>query len=54
MTNVEARVRYADGVLDLEELHGQMPQPKDPKAAGKFDGNARVQVVPAGRIAGFA
>lgn len=50
MTNVEAKVRYTDGLLDLEELRGQMPQMKDEKTAGKFNGNARVQVVPQGDL----
>ncbi|MHB1424419.1 MAG: hypothetical protein ACYC3I_14705 [Gemmataceae bacterium] len=57
MTNVEAKVRYANGVLDLENLNGQMPSSKDgPPAAsgnekaGKFDGNARVEVVPRGDL----
>ncbi len=50
MTNVEARVRYADGVLELNELRGQMPRPKEPRTVGKFDGSARVQVVPQGDL----
>ncbi|HEY7158042.1 MAG TPA: DUF3971 domain-containing protein [Gemmataceae bacterium] len=50
MTDVTARVRYLNGVLDLEELRGKMPHPKDPKTAGQFDGNARVQVAPRGDL----
>jgi hypothetical protein len=50
MTNVEAKARYADGVLDLEDLHGQVPRPKEPQTSGKFEGNARVQVVPQGDL----
>ncbi|HWG42938.1 MAG TPA: hypothetical protein VN688_09145 [Gemmataceae bacterium] len=50
MTTVEAQVRYADGVLDLEDLRGQMPQPKDPKTVGKFEGSARVEVIPQGDV----
>jgi hypothetical protein len=50
MTDVTARVRYDNGVLDLEELHGHLPRPKDPKKAGKFDGDARAQVVPQGDL----
>jgi translocation and assembly module TamB len=57
MTNVEAKVRYTDGVLDLENLSGQMPAAKECSQAepgneksGKFDGNARVEVVPRGDL----
>jgi translocation and assembly module TamB len=50
MTDVAARVRYAKGVLDLEELKGQVPRPKDPKTTGKFEGSAHVQVVPQGDL----
>lgn len=55
MTNVEAKVRYANGVLDLENLNGQMPSPATPRPvggeeAGKFDGNARIEVVPRGDL----
>lgn len=50
MTNVEAKVRYANGVLDLENLSGQMPQANEVKSVGKFDGNARVEVVPRGDL----
>jgi translocation and assembly module TamB len=50
MTNVEAKVRYADGVLDLESLSGQIPSAKDTKSAGKFSGDARVEVVPRGDL----
>ncbi len=50
MTNVDARVRYANGVLDLEKLHGQVPQPKDPKSTGTFDGSSHVQIVPQGDL----
>jgi hypothetical protein len=51
LTDVEARVRYANGVLDLEDLHARMPQAKeaiDAQTAGKLDGKASVQVVPRG------
>ncbi|HEY7313884.1 MAG TPA: YdbH domain-containing protein [Gemmataceae bacterium] len=50
MTDVEARVRYADGLLELQELRGRMPRPKDPKTTGKFNGDARVQIVPQGDL----
>jgi hypothetical protein len=50
MTDVEAKARYADGVLDLEQLRGRMPPPKDSKAAGTFEGDAHVQVVPQGEL----
>ncbi|MGH7225590.1 MAG: hypothetical protein ACRELF_20425, partial [Gemmataceae bacterium] len=50
MTNVEAEVRYLNGVLDLENLRGQMPASNDAKTVGKFAGNARVQVVPRGDL----
>jgi translocation and assembly module TamB len=56
MTNVEAKVRYANGVLDLEQLNGQMPGTKERSQAGfgkemgKFDGHARVEVVPRGDL----
>jgi hypothetical protein len=50
MTNVETKVRYAEGVLDLDNLKGEMPDPKDAKTMGKFTGDARVQVVPRGDL----
>jgi translocation and assembly module TamB len=54
MTNVEAKVRYTNGVLDLENLSGQMPSPSSRpvggEGAGKFDGNARIEVVPRGDL----
>jgi translocation and assembly module TamB len=57
MTNVEAKVRYANGVLDLENLSGRMPAANDRSHAergnedsGKFDGSARVEVVPRGDL----
>ncbi|HTU89746.1 MAG TPA: hypothetical protein VMF69_06600, partial [Gemmataceae bacterium] len=52
MTNVEAKVRYANGVLDLENLSGKMPAARERSQAepGKFDGNARVEVVPRGDL----
>ena len=50
MANVEAQVRYANGVLDLQSLHGQMPAPNKAKSTGKFNGDARVQVVPSGDL----
>src|SRR5262249_44716088 len=42
--------RYVDGVLDLEKLRGEMPHPRDSKTAGRFDGDARVQVAPQGDL----
>jgi hypothetical protein len=50
MTDVKARVRYANGVLDLQGLQGRVPQPKAPKMAGEFEGSAHVQVVPQGDL----
>ncbi|HTU18144.1 MAG TPA: AsmA-like C-terminal region-containing protein [Gemmataceae bacterium] len=50
MANVEAQVRYANGVLDLQNLHGQMPEPGVAKTTGKFSGDARVQVAPRGDV----
>lgn len=50
MTNVEAKVRYTEGVLNLESLKGEMPAAKHSKTPGKIDGNARVQVVPSGDL----
>jgi hypothetical protein len=50
MTQMEARVRYAEGVLHIEELRGQMPQPGLSKMDGTFAGSARVEVVPQGDL----
>jgi translocation and assembly module TamB len=57
MRNVEAKVRYVNGVLDLENLSGRMPGTNERSHAergnersGKFDGNARVEVVPSGDL----
>ncbi len=50
MSNVETKVRYTNGVLDLEDLKGQMPATKDAKSPGNFDGNVRVQLVPRGDL----
>jgi hypothetical protein len=60
MTNAEARVRYADGVLQLENFHGQLPQPhpaspasrerERPEQPGQFNGKASVEVVPSGDV----
>jgi translocation and assembly module TamB len=50
MSNVEAKVRYADGVLDLEKLSGQIPSAKEVKTFGNVKGNARVEVVPRGAL----
>ncbi len=50
MTNVEAKVRYLNGILNLDNLKGQIPSPKDTQTAGKIDGNVRVEVVPRGDL----
>ncbi|HEY7326112.1 MAG TPA: hypothetical protein VH592_00625 [Gemmataceae bacterium] len=50
MTNVETRVCYTNGVLDLEKLSGQMPSATDSKSIGKFSGDAHVEVVPRGDL----
>jgi hypothetical protein len=53
LDKVTARVDYADGVLDLQELTGEMPAPKKgnlPRPPGTFRGTARVQVVPQGEL----
>ncbi len=53
MADVKAKVHYANGVLDLEDLSGRVPQPPRPGApatAGTFDGKARWEVVPEGNI----
>jgi translocation and assembly module TamB len=49
-TNVEAKVRYADGVLVLENLSGHIPDKRDAEWAGKFDGDARIEIVPRGDL----
>lgn len=49
-TNLVAKVNYRNGVLDLEDLSGQMPSGKDPKEDGKFAGKASVEVVPRGDV----
>jgi translocation and assembly module TamB len=56
MTHVEAKVRYTNGVLDLEKLSGQAPGRNEKgvergnERLGKFEGNARVEVVPRGDL----
>jgi hypothetical protein len=50
LADVRARVVYANGILQLEELRGRLPAlGSDPKA-GQFQGNARLEVVPAGDV----
>ncbi len=55
LEQVQARVNYADGVLVLEELKGQVPQATGPPApglkpaeGGSFAGSARAELFPAG------
>jgi hypothetical protein len=53
MADVKAKVHYVNGVLDLEDLSGRVPQPPRPGApatAGTFAGKARYEVVPEGTI----
>ncbi len=50
LTNVEAKVRYAGGVLVLENLCGEIPNAKNARSVGKFAGNARIEVVPCGQV----
>jgi hypothetical protein len=55
MADVRTRLHYADGVLQLDELSGQLPRPRRPgvaAAAGTFTGSARYQMVPAGELRG--
>jgi hypothetical protein len=53
--DVRARVRYAEGVLQLTELRGRIPaasktgEARDP---GTFSGVARLQLFPAGNLSG--
>lgn len=53
MADVKAKVHYANGVLDLQDLSGRVPQPPRPGApatAGTFSGKARYEVVPEGTL----
>lgn len=57
MANVKAQVRYANGVLDLQQLSGEMPGPKarsqtesGNERLGTFEGSACVQVMPRGDV----
>jgi translocation and assembly module TamB len=54
LENIRARVVYADGVLRLEELSGQIPPEAragaGSAAAGLFEGTARLQVIPQGDL----
>jgi hypothetical protein len=53
MADVKAKVHYVNGVLDLEDLTGRVPQPPRPAApanAGTFAGTARYEVVPEGNV----
>jgi hypothetical protein len=53
MDRVNARVHYANGVLDLQELRGEVLRPKEKGAkeeAGTFSGTARVEVAPPGEL----
>jgi hypothetical protein len=47
MSNVRADVRYADGVLSLDSLQGEIP---GATPAGSFNGSARYQLLPAGDL----
>jgi hypothetical protein len=52
LRQLRARVRYADGVLRLEEVRGQVPSAGQsdggPAAAGSFQGDARLDIAPPG------
>ncbi len=48
LNNVKARVRFDKGVLNLEELRGEVPGGTKP---GSFLGSARMEVAPLGNIA---
>jgi hypothetical protein len=50
MRRIEARVRYADGLLRLEQLQGQVPTEARAAAAGSFRGDARAQLFPRGDL----
>jgi hypothetical protein len=51
MRRLEARVRYADGLLRLEQLQGQVPPSAGQAAGGSFSGDARAQLFPRGDLA---
>jgi hypothetical protein len=52
LRQLRARVRYADGVLHLEEVRGQVPSARQsdegPAAVGSFQGDARLDIAPPG------
>ncbi len=51
MTDVHTRVRFEKGVLELQELKGRTPPPKNGAgAAGTFEGTARMEVDPLGDL----
>jgi translocation and assembly module TamB len=54
LEDVRARVTFAGGILQLEELRADIPTatPKDlpPPAPGRLDGTARYQVIPQGDL----
>jgi hypothetical protein len=50
MTNVRARVKYNEGVLDLTELRGRLPAPRPGTTPGSFSGTARLGVRPVGDL----
>jgi hypothetical protein len=50
MTDVRARVRFNEGILDLTELRGRFPPLASGAAAGSFHGSARLEVRPIGKL----
>lgn len=51
LANVRARVVFNNGILQLEEFHGEVPEGQPDQAEpGSFDGSARVQLAPQGDL----
>jgi hypothetical protein len=53
MADVHTRIRYDNGILEMQELKGKaIPAQSGPEKAGRFEGTARMEVAPLGELSG--
>ncbi len=50
LQNVSAIARYADGTLALRELVATVPDPRRGEPSGRFNGDARMRLIPVGAL----
>jgi hypothetical protein len=50
MTDVRARLKYNEGILELTDLRGRLPAPRPGTMPGSFSGTARLGVRPVGDL----